>query len=131
MESFKPIIRITKDMIVALYSDASGKVTGELDFVSGDGWRIFIDLVSGSADQLGGTWTVDIDVIADEWSEAMDRSLDIEAAILGPRRRAGDVLVDNVYQNETPNDRPWSDEAVSRVGATYTITARRPTASSG
>jgi hypothetical protein len=130
MQPFPPVIRTTKNMLEALYTEAANHVTGELDFVSGDGWKIYIGLVGGSADQIEGTWTVDIDILADSWNDAMDRSLDIEAAIVGPRRRAGTILVDNVYQNETPVDRPWSDEAVSRVGATYTITARRPTASS-
>ena len=61
MQPFPPVIRTTKNMLEALYTEAANHVTGELDFVSGDGWKIYIGLVGGSADQIEGTWTVDID----------------------------------------------------------------------
>lgn len=126
MQPFPMIERAMKALIETKYPEADGKVIGDLSFTPGDGWAVWLGLVpGGGADAVEGEWIIDVDVFADSYTEAMGRSLMLETLLIGARHVTEVMRIDNVYQNETPVERPWNSEAVYRVGATYTVTARR------
>lgn len=88
----------------------------------------WIALIPGSTSgEIEGRWTVDIDILDTNYGSAMRRALALEPALL--RRgghRTNEMLIDSVFQNEGPAERPWEDDGTYRVGATYVFTARRP-----
>jgi hypothetical protein len=103
-----------------------GKVGGDLSYDGTADFYVWIGLVpGGSSDQIGGQFVVDIDVFSKSYAEAMNRCLELEARLIGPRHNTGVMRVDNCYQIECTFERPWNDETVFRVGATYVFTARR------
>lgn len=127
MQPFPMIERAVKALIETKYAEADGRVIGDLSYVAGDGFRVWIGLVpgGGGSDQVEGEWVVDVDVFAETYTEAMGRSLMLETHLIGARHVTEVMRIDNVYQNEAPSERPWDDEQSFRVGATYTFTARR------
>lgn len=126
MTPFPMIEKALKSLIETKYAEADGKVIGDLSYVPGGGFRVWIGLVpGGGSDQTEGEWIVDIDVFADTYTEAMGRALVLETHLIGARHVTEVMRIDNVYQNETPTERPWDDEQSYRVGSTYTVTARR------
>lgn len=122
-----PLIEMAlKELIETKYPAAAGKVGGDLSYSPGDGLYVWLGLVpGGSSDQIEGTWIVDIDTFGDSYASAMQSSLDVEAVIVGRRHVTSIMRLDNCYQNLGPSERPWDDEGVFRVGATYVFTARR------
>lgn len=126
MQPFPMIERAVKALIETKYAEADGRVIGDFSYTAGDGFAVWIGLVpGGAADQTEGEWVVDVDVFADTYNEAMGRSLMLETVLIGARHVTEVMRIDNVYQNASPAERPWDDEQVFRVGATYTVTARR------
>jgi hypothetical protein len=126
-EPFQMVEKAIRELIETRYPVAEGKVGGDLDFTSGQGaFYVFIGLVDGSTDQIEGEWIVDIDVLADRYSQAMQTSLALEAILVGPRHVTPTMRIDNCYQNQAPHELPWDDESSYRVGGTYVFTARRP-----
>lgn len=122
---FGMIEMAVKEVIETGYEPALGHVGGDLAY-SGDPLYVWLSLISGGAtDQIEGDWVVDIDVFAPTYGDAMRAALDIEALLVGPRHRTSVMRLDNCYQNEGPAERPWDDDTVYRVGATYSFTARR------
>lgn len=125
---FPMIEKAVKELIVALMADVEDtNVGGDLSYdATTDDFYIWLGLVGGAGDDLGGEWIVDIDVFDTHYAQAMQRCLDLEALLL---KRGGHrtslMRFDRVYQNETPLERPWDDESAFRVGATYVFTARR------
>lgn len=85
--------------------------------------------VPGPGGRLETTHIVDIEVFARNYLAAESRSLDIEALLLGYPHvvevDGREVGFDRVHQNVVPDELPWEDDSVSRVGATYAITVRR------
>jgi hypothetical protein len=127
--AFGMIEKAVRQAIVAKMPDADGHVGGDLSYdVAEDDFYIWIGLIPGiGVDEIYGQWTVDIDVFARTYSQAMRRALDLEAIfVTRGGHRTPEMRIDNVYQNETPAERPWDDESSSRIGATYVFTARRP-----
>lgn len=123
---FALVERALKELIEAKYEPARGKVGGDPSYVTGQDLFVWVALVPGGAtDQVYGDWTVDIDVLAPTYGGAMTAALDLEAALVGPRHVTSVMRLDNCYQNEGPAPRPWDDETVYRIGATYVFTARR------
>lgn len=132
-----PIERAVKVFLLRDYAplahmplaDADRHVGGDLAFDPSLEFYIRIDKVSSSADRFGGDYTVDIEVFGDDYLETESRSLDLEALLLGyPQVVEVDgrtVVFDEVSQNSGPDDLPWEDDEVHRLGATYVITARR------
>jgi hypothetical protein len=91
---------------------------------------IRIDKVPGtSTDRFGGDFAIDVEVFGVNYLEVESQALDIEALLLGYPHvvRVGDLtwVFDEVTQNSSPNELPWEDDEVTRLGATYVITARR------
>ena len=126
MTPFPMIELALKELIVARFPDAEDKLGGDLSFESGDGLYVWYGLVGGSTDQLEGEWVVDIDVFGDSYGSAMDAALELEAGLLGKTYARTELMrIDNISQNEAPVERPWDDEQVFRIGATYVFTARR------
>lgn len=125
-QPFKLIEQAVKELIVTEYAPPAGSVGGDPGYKHGDDLFIWISLIpGGSTDQVYGEWILDIDVLAPNYGDAMRHSLALEAILVGPRHSTSVMRIDNVYQNEGPAERPWDDEQVSRVGATYVFTARR------
>lgn len=106
---------------------AQGKVGGDLSYDASQDFYVWIGLVpgGGSSNEIEGEWTVDIAVFGTNYIETMRRALDLEAALVGPRHRTAEMRIDNCYVNTLPTERPWDDENVYRIEATYVFTARR------
>lgn len=119
--------------LVDLGPDADGRVGGELAFDPATmPWYIRIDKVGGRSDRLEGDFVVDIEVFGARsvgYVNTESHALDIEALLLGyPHVVEVDgrrVVFDTVSQNTLPDELPWEDDEVTRLGATYVITARR------
>ena len=122
-----PLVEVAiKELIETLLPSLLGKVGGDLSYEPGDGTYVWIGLVpGGSTDRVDGQWIVDIDVFGDGYAAAMNNALAIEANLVGPHHVTSVMRLDNVYQNSGPSERPWDDESVYRIGATYVFTARR------
>lgn len=88
-----------------------------------------IESLPGSSWQLGADLVIDVEVFAQRYLEAEDRSFDIERIALGyphvVRVDGRTVVLDKVTLNTGPAELPWSDEGVTRMGATYVISIRR------
>lgn len=137
VKKFGSIERALKALLIATYdalaeldpAEADARVGGDLAFRKGDPFYIRLDKVGGRSDRFEGDFMVDVEVFAVNYSEAESRSLDIEALLLGyPHVVEVDGqkwVFDRVSQSSLPDDLPWEDDAVSRLGATYVITARR------
>lgn len=126
MNPFPMIEKAVKELIEEKLEGAEGKVGGDLSYEGEEDFYVWIGLIpGGSADQIEGDWILDIDVFAKRYSEAMNKALALEAALVGPRHVTSTMRLDNCYQNEGPAERPWDDESVFRIGATYAFTARR------
>lgn len=125
---FPMIESAVRELIETEYPGMAGRIGGDLRYEAGSGPYVWIGLIpGGSANQIEGDWVLDIDVFADHYGSAMGFALDLEAALVGPRHVTSVMMIDNCYQNTGPAERPWDDERVFRVGATYVFTARRPT----
>ena len=123
---FPMIEKAVKALIETKYPESEGKVGGDLSYQAGDGFYVWIGLVpGGGTTQTEGQWTLDIDVFADTYAQAMGRALMIEAHIVGSRHVTEVMRIDTCTQNQAPSERPWDDEQTYRVGGTYTFTARR------
>lgn len=111
-------------------TQALARVGGNFDYDDSIPWYIRIDKVFSQSTRLEGAFTVDVEVFAPaDGNDAESVSNDLEALLLGYPHvvRVDDetFIFDRVYQNAGPDDLPWEDEAVTRLGATYVITARR------
>lgn len=122
-----PIVEMAvKELIETRYEPADGKVGGDLSYNRGDGLYVWIGLVPGGvATEVDGEWNLDIDVFSDTYGEAMNHALKLEAILLERRHATSVMRLDRTHQNEVPSERPWSDDEVYRIGATYVFTARR------
>lgn len=112
-----------------LTGDGDGLVGGDLAYEREQPWYIRIDKVSGRSDRFEGDFTLDVEVFGINYLETESRSLDIEALLLGYPHvvevEGSTWVFDTVSQNTIPDELPWEDDEVSRLGATYVITARR------
>jgi hypothetical protein len=125
-QPFKLIEQAVKELIVTEYAPPSGAVGGDPSYAPGDDLFIWISLIpGGSTDQVYGEWNLDIDTFAPTYGDSMRHSLALEAILVGPKHQTSVMRIDNVYQNEGPAERPWDDESMVRIGATYVFTARR------
>lgn len=125
--AFPMIEKAVKALIETLMPDAEGKVGGDLSYTSAQDFYIWIGLVpgGGNTDRIEGTWALDIDVFGTSYTATMQRALDLEALLVGPRHVTETLRIDNVYQNSSPFEGPWDDDTVYRISATYVFTARR------
>lgn len=127
-QPFEMVEMAVKELVEREYEPARGKTGGDLSYDAGDGLYVWLGLIpGGSTNEIEGLWVLDIDTFGDSYASAMRASLDLEAVLVGPRKTTSVMRLDNCYQNEGPAERPWDDDAVFRVGATYSFTARRPT----
>lgn len=121
-----PMVEMAVKELVETYEPAKDRTGGDLSY-DGSGLYFWLGLIpGGSADQIEGDWTLDIDVFGTSYADAMTAALDLEAVLVGPRKTTSVLRLDNCYQNTGPSERPWDDENVFRIGAVYTFTARRP-----
>ena len=106
------------------------RVGGDAAF-SGKPWYIRIDQVPGGAsDRFEGDFILDIEVFSGSYSTAESVAFAVEALLLGYPHvvevGGRKVVFDSVVENQGPSDIPWEgDDTVSRLLATYVITARR------
>lgn len=123
---FPMVERAVRQLIEAKYPPAASRVGGSLSYQRGSGLYVWIGLTpGGQTTQIDGEWALDIDCFESSYSAAMNHALNLEAVLVGPRHGTPLMRLDNCYQNEAPSERPWDDDDVFRVGATYTFTARR------
>lgn len=128
IQPFGLIELAVKELIEAKYAPATGKVGGDLSYTSDQSLYVWIGLIpgAGTADEINGTWAVDIDVFGTSYKTAMDHALALEAMLLAPGGHLTPTMrVDRVLQNSSPSEGPWDDDSVFRISATYVFTARR------
>jgi hypothetical protein len=125
---FPPILIAVNEIVAGFFGlpPETDKVGGDLSYDGTSDFYVWLGLVTGSATLLDGSWVVDIDVFGRDYASTVQRALDLEPFLLkrGGHRATG-VLVDAVTQNEAPTERFWDDDTVYRIGATYSLTARR------
>lgn len=121
-----PMVEKAVKEIIERYEPADGKVGRDPNFDSDVDIYVMLDLVpGGSTTQLNGEWVLDIDVFSTTYNVAMGHALALEALLVRPRHVTTVIRLDNCYENLGPAERPWDDDGVYRVGATYVFTARR------
>lgn len=137
IKSFGPIGRALLQLVVGYHrslgldDDTSlARVGGNFAYDPPMPWYVRIDSVFRKTNRLEGDFTFDVEVFAPADGDAAESvSDDLEALLLGyPHVVEVDeakVIIDTVSQNSGPRELPWEDEAVTRLGATYVITARR------
>lgn len=132
IQPFGLIEMAVKELIEAKYTPASGKVGGDLSYTPSadpaEDLYVWVGLIpgAGAADQIEGTWAVDIDTFGTDYKATMDHALALEAMLLTPGGHRTDTMrVDSVVQNGSPSEVPWDDDSVFRISATYVFTARR------
>jgi hypothetical protein len=125
----KTLLTTSYDELVALGPDADARVGGDFDFSTGGGWYIRLGLVDSRSDRFGGSFTFDLETWGDDYLDSESRANRLDALVLGYPHVVevdGSTWVfDTVSQNTGPRELPWEDDAVTRLGATYVITARR------
>ena len=128
IQPFPSIEKALKQVIEMNYPEANGHTGGDLQTVPVDGSiYVWLGLVPGGGvnDQTSGQWTIDVDVFARDYNSAMMHASGIEAMLIDSPHRTDEIIIDSVFQNQSPTERPWDDDSVYRVGATYVLTARR------
>jgi len=137
MTTLKPRTAVDRALL-ALFDRDLEAVRDHPERVGGDPYATRIDdlyieiatVPGGSHDQLQGDTVIDIDVYATDYSRAESVAFAAEALLLGYPHvvNVGDrkVVLDRVTQNVGPAERPWEDDSITRIGATYVITTRRP-----
>lgn len=128
IQPFPSIEKALKWVIESNYPEANGHVGGDLQGIPVDGSiYVWLGLVPGGGvnDRTSGQWTVDVDVFARDYNSAMMHASGIEVMLLESPHRTDEIIIDSVFQNQSPVERPWDDDNVYRVGATYVLTARR------
>lgn len=138
VKPFKSIEKAVRALLIAELPElaamdpatAAAHVGGDMSFdPATDDWYIRIDKVDSNTNRFQGDFIVDIEVFDHKYLQAESRSLDIEALLLGypldVEVGAQKWVFDKVIQNTGPDELPWEDDRVSRLGATYVITARR------
>lgn len=125
-EAFPLVESAIKELIEDEMSGATGNVGGDLAYDGTQDFYVWIGLIPGGvSDQIEGEWNVDIDVFGTNYAETVGRANQLEAILVGPRHVTSVMRIDNCYQNSGPAERPWDDDTVYRIGATYVFTARR------
>lgn len=124
IQAFPMVEMALKELIQAKYAASVNKVGGDLSY-NGGSLYVWIGLIGGSTTEIDGQWVVDIDCFAPTYAAAMQHALNLEAVLLAGRHATSLMVLDNVYQNQSPAERPWDDDSAYRLGATYVFTARR------
>ena len=128
IQPFGLIEMAVKELIEAKYEPAEGKVGGDLSYDGTSDLYVWIGLIpgGGSADQIEGTWAVDIDCFGTSYGEAMTHALALEAMLLTPGGHVTPTMrVDSVFENSAPAEAIWEDDGVFRISGTYVFSARR------
>lgn len=137
IKSFGSMELALKALLIAKYPplaqlpafEADARVGGDLAFEPALGWYVRIDKVDQNVDRLEGDFIMDVEVFGVNYLATESHALDIEALLLGYPHvvevGGRTVVFDSVTQNAGPDDLPWEDDGVHRLGATYVITARR------
>lgn len=108
-------------------ADRDARVGG--DFAFAEPFYIRVQLVDSSSDRVNGTFIFDLETWGFDFLDTESRANRLDALVLGyPHVVEVDDqmwVFDTVSQNTGPRELPWEDDAVTRLGATYVITARR------
>lgn len=131
------IERGVRNLLLAKYGElaamdpaaAEQLVGGDDAFDGTQDFYIKIFRVGGRSDQIGGYFIVDIEVFGTDYLQTDSRLSAIDAVVLGYPHvvevEDRTWVFDSVTQTAGPQALPWEDDAVTRLGATYVITARR------
>lgn len=90
-----------------------------------------LERVGGSGDLFGGDYVVDVETFSPSFTKAESAQFDIEALLFRYPHvvEVGDPakvwIIDRVSQNQGAAEIFWDDDNVTRLLATYVITARR------
>ena len=129
IKPFPMIEKAIKEVLVQHYEPADDANTGgdlDVDKINA-GTYFWIGLIpgAGSTDETSGQWMADLDVFGSNYAEASGHALALEALLLAGRFTTSEMIIDNVYQNSSPAEGPWDNDAVFRISASYVFTARR------
>ncbi len=134
MTNLKPRSSMEKALLYLLERDYAPlhehpeRIGGDLPVSVGQLY-IRVGRVTGAAGQIQGDTVIDVEAYSVSWSIADSAASSLEALLLGyPHVVEVDgrkVVIDRVTHNTGPQDLPWSDDRVYRIGSTYTLTARR------
>ena len=126
IQPFGSVELAARELIMDILEIPKERVRGDMSYVKGQPFHAWFGLVpGGSTNETQGEWVLDIDIFDDDYTDAMDQALKLEAGLIGSRKVTSVMRIDNVYQNEGPAERPTADDKVFRIGATYVFTARR------
>lgn len=77
----------------------------------------------GPSDRLNDTSAVDIDVFAATYKRALNLAEDVREFVVGPP--PGLPRLDRASCDNGPQELPWGDRTIRRIGMTFTVVARR------
>lgn len=105
-----------------------GQVGGDFAY-AGDTY-VRVDKVGSVSDALEGDFVVDVEVFGSTYLGTYRFALDLDARILERPYHVVDVdgrkiVLEDFSQNAGPDDLPWDDDYVHRIGSTYAFTMRR------
>jgi hypothetical protein len=83
-----------------------------------------VNVVGGTADRFSTDARVDIDAFAATYSDARDLAAAIHDAMAFLHGTTGDIVVRSVRVDSVPAERPYDNTTLSRVGGSYTVSAR-------
>lgn len=90
---------------------------------------VLASVVGGTGDRFARTSTVDIEIFAGTYAEAVSLSERISAYLLGYPRDVGvgsrKIVIDLVIETRPPVELPWDDSSIRRLASTYQISVRR------
>lgn len=130
IQPFPAFELFVKQLVVDNIDDADdSNVGGDLAYEATDAFYIRIKRFAGSTNKLEGRFIFDVEAFAANWQVAESLASSIEALLLGSPHRVtvGDQLMifDEVIENVGIFEMPWDDDTVTRLGATYSLVARR------
>lgn len=85
---------------------------------------IRINVVGGTGDRFSADPRVDVDVYAATYEEARDLAAAVHDSLVLLRGAVGDLVIRGVRVDGLPAERPYDNTTLSRVGASYTVSAR-------
>lgn len=90
-----------------------------------DSLFIRVNRYGGGDNFLTDQAAVDVEFFAPTRSVAVDAARDVHTFLIGGPHQTTQGLIDLVRTSVGPSERPWSNTKVRRIGASYTVSARR------
>lgn len=127
--AFVPSELAMRNLILGLLPSLDPAQVGG-DFAYAGDTYVRVDKVGSVADALEGDFVVDVEVFGSDYLGTYRFALDLDALIFERPYHVVDVderrvVLEGFSQNTGPDDLPWDDDYVYRIGATYAFSMRR------